>query len=126
MKNGSKAAMIVVLLLVILFGVGQFFAASVAPTAQNQGQGEGTASQGTQTQTPTKILAYVPPVFASGPPVESGSCWTSSIAAPYRKDAWRCAVGNGISDPCFQVQNSSDLICGVNPKRSGSEFLLQL
>ena len=46
-----------------------------------------------------------------------GSCWTSSIAAPFRADAWRCAVGNGIQDPCFQIGGStSTLLCGIDPQ----------
>ncbi|MGA2470255.1 MAG: hypothetical protein ABSG64_06145 [Solirubrobacteraceae bacterium] len=30
----------------------------------------------------------------------SGYCWTGSIAAD-RRDAWRCATGNALYDPCF-------------------------
>ncbi len=124
MKSGNKIAMIVILLLVVVFGVGQFFAFSNITPA---GQGQGTSSQAQGTSTPpTQVLSYIPPVLASGPPVESGSCWTSSIAAPYRVDAWRCAVGNGISDPCFQIPDNTNLICGVNPENPSSEFILQL
>jgi hypothetical protein len=129
MKKGSKIAMIVVLLLVVLFGVGQFFAFSnIAPNSAPSAQRQAPSV------VPTQVLSYIPPVLASGPQTESGSCWTSSIAAPYRKDAWRCAAGpssdlgagNSISDPCFQIPNNVNLICGVNPKNPGSEFILQL
>jgi hypothetical protein len=37
----------------------------------------------------------------------SGYCWTGSLAVN-RYDAWRCAAGNEIGDPCF----SSDLATG--------------
>jgi hypothetical protein len=36
-----------------------------------------------------------------------GYCWTGSLAIN-RYDAWRCLVGNFISDPCF----SSDIATG--------------
>jgi len=32
--------------------------------------------------------------------IESGSCWTGSLAVA-RSDAWRCMTGNEIIDPCF-------------------------
>jgi len=126
MKRTNKIAFIVVLLLVVLFGVGQFFAGT-APTSQQPTSGsQPPDALNGQPPQPTQVLAYEPPVLASGPQTQQGSCWTNSIAAPYRKDAWRCAVGNGISDPCFQIPNNVNLICGVNPMTPGSEFILQL
>ncbi len=43
----------------------------------------------------------------------SGSCWTGSIASG-QSDAWRCMVGNNISDPCYAGKLSNDhvAICG--------------
>ncbi len=116
----------VVLLLVILFGVGQFFApanigvqntTSTAPAAITQEQGP-----------VTQVIAYVPPTPATSTPVEKGSCWTSSIAAPFRTDAWRCSVGNAINDPCFQIPGSANLLCGANPAvlKATSSFVLKL
>ena len=77
----------------------------------------------------TEIVHYLPDVSALKTEVmKKGSCWTNSIAVPYRADAWRCMVGNNISDPCFAIQNSEDLFCGVNPinQNSTSSFILQL
>jgi hypothetical protein len=37
----------------------------------------------------------------------SGSCWTGSIASA-QSDAWRCMVGNDISDPCYAGYLSND------------------
>jgi hypothetical protein len=131
MKKSNKIIVVVVLVLVVLFGVGQFFSFS-KPSAINPSAGNETTSTSTQSSavTPaTQILAYVPPTQASSTPVERGSCWTNSIAAPFRADAWRCAVGNGISDPCFQIPNSSStLLCNVNPtvEHSTSTFVLKL
>jgi hypothetical protein len=126
-SNSNKIIVVVVLVLVVLFGVGQFFTSSNISTTGNQ-----TASTSTQSAdaTPaTQIIAYIPPTPASSTPVLSGSCWTNSIAAPSRADAWRCAVGNGISDPCFEIPNSSSsLLCDVNPavSNSTSTFVLKL
>ena len=33
----------------------------------------------------------------------TGSCWTGSLANPGRPDAWRCASGSRIYDPCFMA-----------------------
>jgi hypothetical protein len=127
MKKSNKIIVVVVLVLVILFGVGQFFASSNISAPANQ-------TTSTATQTPpavsyTQVIAYTPIQPAGSAPVESGSCWTNSIAAPFRPDAWRCAVGNGISDPCFEIPGStSTLLCGVNPTvaNSTSTFVLKL
>jgi len=120
--RAQKITVIIVFLLVLLFGVGQFFARSpinTNPSADNS-----------PTEPPaTEVVQYVPGVPASSTPVVQGSCWTNSIAAQFRADAWRCAVGNGIQDPCFQIGGStSTLLCGFNPKisDSSSTFILSL
>lgn len=129
MNTRNKVIVVVVLALVVLFGVGQFFAnpATINPNAQNQ-------TTSTSSQTPpaipaTQIIAYaaIPP--ASSTPERDGSCWTDSIAAPFRADAWRCTIGNSISDPCFQISGSTDtLLCNINPTvlDSTSTFVLKL
>ena len=127
MNKTNKVIVVVVLALVVLFGVGQFFAPSRVTTPTNQ-----TTSTSTQTVPAvlaTQIIAYTPPQPPSSTPVKNGSCWTNSIAAPSRSDAWRCTVGNGISDPCFEIPNSSStLLCGINPTvaNSTSTFVLKL
>lgn len=117
--RAQKITVIVVFILVILFGVGQFFARAPISNTSN-------APTGPQA---TLIIHYVPPIPASSTPVAKGSCWTNSIAAPYRIDAWRCAVGNGIQDPCFQIEGStSTLFCGMDPANlaATSSFVLAL
>jgi hypothetical protein len=127
MNKTNKIIVVVVLALVVLFGVGQFFAPSHITAPTNQ-----TTSTSTQTAPAvlaTQVIAYTPPQPANSVPVENGSCWTNSIAAPFRSDAWRCAVGNGISDPCFEIpNNTSSLLCDVNPTvaNSSSTFVLKL
>lgn len=47
----------------------------------------------------------------------SGYCWIGSLAAS-RSDAWRCATGNIIYDPCFEPvasRSGSLVICDPNP-----------
>lgn len=119
----------VVLALVILFGVGQFFSNSVPINTTPSNETTSTASQTNPITPATQIIAYIPTIPASSTPVVSGSCWTNSIAAPFRADAWRCTVGNSISDPCFQLQNNtSSLLCNVNPTITDatSTFVLKL
>jgi hypothetical protein len=117
------------IIVVVLFGVGQFFS---NPSAINSAASNETTSTSSQTNpaTPaTQIIAYLPAIPASSTPTESGSCWTNSIAAPFRAEAWRCTVGNSISDPCFQLPNStSSLLCDVNPTviDATSTFVLKL
>lgn len=113
--------MSVVLALVILFGMGQFFA--IPPASQ-----QAPSAPAEEAANATKVIAYVPPELPTSTKVLDGSCWTSSIAAPFRKDAWRCAVQNAISDPCFEIPGGKELVCGMNPAvaRATSTFLLKL
>lgn len=76
----------------------------------------------------TQVVQYEPSQPASSTPAVQGSCWTNSIAAPFRGDAWRCTVGNNIVDPCFQIPGTQTLLCGANPANSAatSTFVLQL
>jgi hypothetical protein len=140
----QKIFVIVVLVLVILFGVGQFFAGAGLNTASQQaasGQSGGAQGGPTGSNTnplPTEVIDYVPDptTLATSTPIEQGSCFASSIAAPYRTDAWRCTVGDAISDPCFEMANpdpnatssSPYLLCGANPAgtNTSSTFVLQL
>jgi hypothetical protein len=123
MSEGKrKVFIIIVLLLVVVFGVGQFFSYS------NLAQPSGSSSQN-NSEVATQVIDYSPLSPASSTPIEKGSCFASSIAAPYRSDAWRCSVGNAISDPCFEIQGStSTLACGQNPAGTdtSSTFTLQL
>jgi hypothetical protein len=126
-SNSNKIIVVVVLALVVLFGVGQFFSASnvIAPANQTTS----TSTQNVPVVPATQVIAYVPPQPASSTPTEKGSCWTNSIAAPFRADAWRCAVENSISDPCFEIPGSTGtLLCGIDPAvtNSTSTFVLKL
>lgn len=76
----------------------------------------------------TQVIHYVPQADALPSAMEDGYCFTDSIAAPYRADAWRCSVGNSINDPCFQISGRQDLLCTPNPTdvSATSTFVLRL
>ena len=121
-KKINTVLLVVVLIMVVLFGVGQFFARAPI-TDTNPATGNVTSTPSTQ------VVTYVPPTPASSTKVVQGSCWTSSLAAPFRADAWRCTVGNGIQDPCFEIGGStSTLLCHMNPADplATSSFVLSL
>lgn len=124
-RKAGPVVLVIVLGLVVLFGIGQFFITPVSqvnPTTP-------TPNPTVPTNPPTQIIAYEPPLITSSTPVEKGSCWTNSIAAPYRADAWRCTVGNAIQDPCFQIPNASGTVfCGADPTNptATTTFVLEL
>jgi hypothetical protein len=59
-------------------------------------------------------VVYYHPTHMTVTKTVKGSCWTGSIAAN-RADAFRCMVGNEISDPCF-VRDSKSVACPDLPK----------
>ena len=73
---------------------------------------------------PTRVMTYVP-VIPAGRAV-AGSCWTRSIAAPTRRDAYRCMRGNSIYDPCFVPKQGGVAVCDVDPVTNGRGFALRL
>jgi hypothetical protein len=77
-----------------------------------------------QTVRATRVTTYVPVVPPA--PKRSGSCWTRSIAAPSRADAWRCMLGNEIYDPCFSPKTPGVVVCDVNPVSGGRGFAVRL
>lgn len=133
-KNITKiVVLVVVVFLVLVFGVGQFFSFSNISGKSSNSANNSTTATGTENAAPasqpTQVVRYAPGIPAKSTRLLSGSCWTSSIAAPYRSDAWRCTVGNNIQDPCFQMGDStSSLLCGMNPSKpnSTSSFILSL
>ena len=71
---------------------------------------------------PTNVINFMPPAVLPTNQ-ESGSCWTNSIAEPFRADAWRCIVGNGISDPCFTTAQKGFVFCQENPLKPDSVLI---
>jgi len=58
----------------------------------------------------TIAIRYAAPSVDTSAAVD-GNCWTSSIAAPARADAFRCMTGNVIHDPCFVAQDHGYVVC---------------
>lgn len=73
----------------------------------------------------TKIINYAPPQDLPKN-IKDGDCWTSSLAAPYRQDAWRCMVGNMIYDPCFSLPQDGYVLCDYDPSTGNAGFQLKL
>jgi len=74
--------------------------------------------------TQTSVIQFISAVPSGD--IREGSCWTESIAVT-RPGAWRCAVGNAISDPCFTVPaNRAQLVCDADPALKTDGFVLKL
>jgi hypothetical protein len=73
----------------------------------------------------TAVIRYTPPTNLPDTG-RKGSCWTGSIAASYRPDAWRCMEGNGIYDPCFSLPDQKAVVCDANPPEGKAGFKLDL
>lgn len=58
----------------------------------------------------------------------SGKCFARSASSPMRPDAWRCNVGNGILDPCYQriMGDEKQFACPVEGPWSQKVVLLTL
>ncbi len=133
-RTGQIIVIAILVLLVVMFGVGEFFAGPVnvavapASTSSDATNGGATAASGLPSGVATQIVQYTPSTPATSTPVVQGSCWTNSLAAPFRGDAWRGMVGAGISDPCFQIPGQPKLLCGADPAdpQATSTFVLAL
>jgi hypothetical protein len=69
----------------------------------------------------TEVINYLPEVPATS---QDGSCWTHSIAVSGSPFAWRCMVGNAISDPCLTAIDGETIVCGVPDP--ANEFAINL
>lgn len=76
--------------------------------------------------TPATLVTKFVPALPAGVAARAGSCWTQSIASS-REDAWRCAMGDAIVDPCFSVAGRTDVVlCGEDPATGELGFPLRL
>jgi hypothetical protein len=71
----------------------------------------------------TEVIKYIPTDIPSE--IKEGYCWVNSISVP-RKGAWRCMTDSSISDPCFVINGSENLVCDSNPITGDKGFLLKL
>jgi hypothetical protein len=72
----------------------------------------------------TRVTTYVPVV--PGGRTIAGHCWTRSIAAQNRTDAYRCMAGNTIYDPCFASKRPRVVVCDANPASGERGFAMRL
>jgi hypothetical protein len=102
----------------LAIGAALIFSASISPALA-----QAPVSQ--LSMTVTNIVHFAPSATAND--MRGGFCWTSSIAAPARRDAYRCTVDNGIHDPCFIVPPNHDrLVCDADPALKKDGFLIKL
>lgn len=72
----------------------------------------------------TSIIVFkVPDVLPES--TKQGKCLGSSVAEPFREDAFRCQVSNQIYDPCFSTAQKGVVFCQINPLVNDS-FLIKL
>lgn len=62
----------------------------------------------------TEVIVYQADPPPSGVTAEQADCFSESLAAVGRPDAWRCMVENTIYDPCFAL-DETHLMCRPNP-----------
>jgi len=74
----------------------------------------------------TEIVHYAVSTSSLPTKVVNGSCWTGSVAAPYRDDAWRCATASAVYDPCFATERVGRVVCGVDPSTGDGGFQVNL
>jgi hypothetical protein len=62
----------------------------------------------------TKVIKFAFPTILPKETRE-GVCLESSLAQPFRKDAFKCTVATTIYDPCFSNEKKDKVICQMNP-----------
>lgn len=77
-------------------------------------------------ETITTIVAYLPGKAGPETPRVSGSCFSGSLAASHRADAWRCSPGNDLRDPCFETADKNTLLCVSDPTSATAKLALEL
>ena len=86
------------------------------------------ADTSTFTPNPTDESTQVIEFHPAGVPTQerAGSCWSVSDVLN-RDDAWRCAAGDFIYDPCFSIPGDSQaVVCYSNPLDESTGFKLDL
>lgn len=71
----------------------------------------------------TAVITFTPQVIPDA--TQAGNCFANSISVN-RADAWRCMTGNLIHDPCFQVDDTPTVVCGIDPFSEEAGFVLEL
>jgi len=121
-------SVIIILVLAFLF---YYFTVKLSLTNDEESPSGNTNQVSKPAVVPTNVITFLPPETLPSTQ-QSGNCFANSIAQPFRQDAWRCTVGNAISDPCFETAPSTGsgqakgfVFCQMNPLTSDS-FLIKL
>jgi hypothetical protein len=111
---------VTVLIIAVLAYLFYFFATKSASLAST-----GVAALNkSQNLNSTKVIYFKPSEVLPNN-IKNGNCWTSSIAEPFRADAFRCTVSSAIYDPCFKTPEDGFVFCQMNPLIPES-FLIKL
>ncbi len=115
-------AVIIILVLAFLFF---YYSTTPAPIVLQQVSAPVVKKEPPVSQiVPTDIIKFAPPETL--PTIQkNGKCFASSVAQPFRQDAFRCMVGNSIYDPCFETTQKGAVFCQMSPFSSDS-FLIKL
>lgn len=71
---------------------------------------------------PTRVVTFVP--AAQSESAAKAAVCGPSLAAGYRKDAYRCTVAASAYDPCFALPQAGRAVCDVDPRTSSSGFVV--
>lgn len=129
MKYSISTIVITVLAIIIILALSflfYYYATKPAPAVSYAGHINTVVQQTPAVSqiVPTNVITFSPPnVLPTGQ--KSGNCFASSVAMPFRTDAWRCMVVNAIYDPCFSVNKKGFVYCQVGIDES-TGFLMRL
>lgn len=73
--------------------------------------------------TETQVVEFVPEPAGEAEAAEAAECFSESLASD-RADAWRCSMGNVISDPCFALDDRQ-LRCDLDPLTEAPGILVE-
>jgi len=122
LNSNNILAGVAIILILVLAALYYYYSSKITPASYvSVVTGKRQPSSSTPKKlavVPTEVIAFVPPETLSKV-YKSGSCFASSVAAPYRKDAFRCSVQNGIYDPCFTTKLSGVVFCQSDPITPG-------
>ena len=100
----------------------RMWAVPILAAATLMGGALSPAARAASTPRPTNVRVFVPATF-SATAVETGYCWTGSIASN-RPDAFRCMSGNAIMDPCFAFGTGAAVECPSAASATQAVFLV--
>jgi len=139
----SPASTIIITAIAIIFIIGLAFAyyyftvanptvaeptpESTESVATNSSPQEVLPQETTQpvTEPSTTVIYYTVPL-TEDMQEQQGSCTMSSVAEPYRQDAWKCQVAKTTYDPCFSTDQADRVVCQPNPTDSENIFAIKL